>query len=180
MNHPAYTMKHPSHPPLTIFHSFAHHLLPSFVLVACYFLLFTFYLIISPSPSFAEDSAPTPIFGQVTNPLNTIAGEDQGYGDLTGTGGSGGGLIGFISNIIKIITIIAGIYSMFNFIIAGLDYITSQGDPKGTESARNKITQSIIGLVIIVGTFAITALASRVLFGSYDAILRPTIYGPNN
>lgn len=119
-----------------------------------------------------------PIFGDVTNPLATIS--PQGYGDLTGEEGAAGGLVGFISNVVKTITVVAGLYSMFNFIIAGMDYITSQGDPKGAESAKNKITHSIIGIVIVVGTFALTAMASRVLFGRYDAILKPTIYGPGS
>jgi len=118
------------------------------------------------------------VFGSIQNPLVTVGG-DKSWGDLTGVGGTGG-LVGFISAVVKTVTVVAGIYTMFNFIIAGLDYITSQGDPKGTESAQNKIKQSIIGLVIIAGTFAITAMASRVLFGTYDAILRPTIYGPGS
>lgn len=123
-------------------------------------------LTLSSTPTFAQE------FGSITNPLTKIS--TNNYGDVNT---AGGGLVGFISNIVKTVTVFAGIFSMFNFIVAGLDYITSQGDPKGTEAARNKIKQSVIGLVIIVGTLSLTAIASQILFGNFNAILNPTIYG---
>jgi len=112
-------------------------------------------------------------FGQVRNPLNVL--NPQGYGDVNT---EGAGIIAFASNIIKLITIVAGIWAMFNFLFAGFTYITSQGDPKGLEAARQKIFFSIIGLFIMVGTLSMTAVLSKILFGEWFTILRPMIYGP--
>lgn len=94
------------------------------------------------------------------------------YGDL-----SSGGLITFISNIIRLITIIAGIWSLFNLISAGYTYITSANDAKGIETAWRSIYMSLIGLLIIVGSFTITAIVSYLIFGDAGYILNPTLIG---
>jgi hypothetical protein len=117
--------------------------------------------------------AENPIFGKITNPLNTL--NSSGYGDLNGTGG---GLTAFLSNIIKFITIIAGLFALFNLVSAGIGYISSGGDPKGIEDAKNRIFMSLIGLVIIVAAFSITAIISKLLFGEYWILINPQIYGP--
>lgn len=85
------------------------------------------------------------------------------------------GLIVFISNMIKLITVIAGIYGLFNIISAGYTYLSSGGNAKATETAMNQLTYSLIGLMIIVGSFTITALISLLLFGDATYILNPRI-----
>ena len=117
------------------------------------------------------------LFGSVTEPLCTIN-PDACYGDLAGTSGTGGGLTGFISNVINIIMIAGGLFALFNFVMAGMEYITSQGDPKGLESAKQKIYMSVIGLAIIAMAYTLTAILSYIFFGNFSAILRPTITGP--
>src|SRR5690606_36002881 len=112
-------------------------------------------------------------FGQIQNPLNVL--NPTGYGNVNT---SGGGLVGFLTNTFRLIVIVAGIWALFNFIFAGFQYVTSQGDPKQIEDARNKIFMSVIGLVIIVGSFAFVAILSKLLFGDYGTIISPTIYGP--
>lgn len=94
------------------------------------------------------------------------------YGDL-----QSGGLVTFISNIIRILTIVAGVWSLFNLIMAGFRYITAANDAKGIEQAWQSIYMSLIGLIIIVGAFTITAIVSYLLFGDPTFILNPTITG---
>lgn len=107
-----------------------------------------------------------PIFGQVQNPLN------QGsYGGLSGIGP-------FITNVIRLLFVVAGIYALFNFIIAGYEYISAGGDSKKLERAWARIWQSLLGLVIMVASFAIISLFGYVIFGSGFNILSPVIYGP--
>lgn len=88
------------------------------------------------------------------------------------------GLTKFLSNIIRLITILAGIWAFINLILAGFGYVTSQGNPEKTKSALDKIWNSIIGLIIIAGSFTLAAIFGKILFGSYDAILSPKLYGP--
>ena len=110
-------------------------------------------------------------FGQIDNPLA------DSYGDVA-AGSGGGGIIGFISNLIRLVTIAAGIWTFINTVIAGLTYITSAGDPEKTASAWRKINMSLIGLAIIVSSFALAAIIGLVLFGDSTAILQPKITGP--
>lgn len=115
-------------------------------------------------------------FGTIKNPLTTI--NPNGYGDLTGAGGAAGGLIDFISNILQLITVVAGLFAFINIILAGFIYISSGSDPKKTSEALMKINMSLVGLVVIVGSYAIAAIVGTILYGSAGAILQPTIYGP--
>ena len=56
--------------------------------------------------------------------------------------------------------------------------MTAAGDSKALSAAWNRIVQSMLGLVIIVSSFALTALVSQLIFGDPTIILNPKIYGP--
>ncbi len=88
------------------------------------------------------------------------------------------GMITLFNNILRLLIVGAGIYALLNFILAGYSFMNASGDPKKVELAWAKIWQSIIGLVIIVVSFALAALIGKLLFGSPTAILQPKIYGP--
>lgn len=92
--------------------------------------------------------------------------------------GNGQGLILFMSNMIKLVSVIAGLYGLFNIISAGYTYLSSGGNAKATEQAMGQLTYSLIGLMIIVGSFTITALISLLLFGDATYILNPNIPTP--
>ena len=112
------------------------------------------------------------IIGTVTNPLPAQ------YRNAVG-GGSGGGLILFMTNILRLVFIVAGIFAFINFIVAGFQYMNSAGDTKSLTAAWNRIMYSLVGMVVIIGSFAMAALMGQVFFGSPSAILSPMIYGPN-
>ena len=117
--------------------------------------------------------AAQPIFGNIDNPYQRINPNAALYGEL-----AEGGLVNFMSNGIKLMIVVAGIYSFFNFAIAGFNFATSEGDPKKIEFAMEKIKYSVVGIVIVVASFLFAAIVSTVLFGRPDAILAPDIYGP--
>ena len=89
------------------------------------------------------------------------------------------GITAFISNIIRLLTIVAGLWMLINFILAGLQFISSQGDEKAVAAAWNKIYNSIIGLVVIAVAFGLISLISFLLTGNAGTFLNITIYGPN-
>jgi len=105
------------------------------------------------------------IVGTITNPAVPAY---QGLGGI--------GL--FLSNILRLLFVAAGIYAFFNLVIAGFKYMGAAGDPKVLNAAWAKIWQSLIGLVIIVGSFALAALFGQIIFGQPGFILNPQIYGP--
>jgi hypothetical protein len=50
---------------------------------------------------------------------------------------------------LNILSIVVGIISVFMIIIAGLKYITSNGDSNAIGSAKNTIIYAVVGLVVV-------------------------------
>jgi hypothetical protein len=69
-----------------------------------------------------------------------------------------------LSIIVGVLTVIAGIWFLFQIITAGYQWLISGGDKASVAAARDKLTFSLIGLVIIVMAFAIVSLVGT-LFG---------------
>ncbi len=125
-------------------------------------------------------AATDPVFGGVTPPpgidkFNKL-GLAKGAVDSVG---EGLGLVIFVSNMIKVIVIVAGLFGVINIISAGFTFLGSAGSPKAIEEANQKLLHSLIGLMVIVGSFAIAAIVSVILFGDAGFILNPTISGVN-
>lgn len=114
--------------------------------------------------------AQNPIVGQVTNPFL-----NQSYGNID----SGNGLGGLIGNGLRLFFVVAGLLALFNFIVAGFQYMTAAGDAKALQQAWSRIWLSLVGLVIIVLSFAMAAVFGQLIFGDPLFMLRPQIYRPN-
>lgn len=69
-----------------------------------------------------------------------------------------------LSVIVGVLTVIAGIWFLFQIITAGYQWLSSGGDKASVAAARDKLTYSLIGLVIVVMAFAIVSLVGT-LFG---------------
>ena len=108
------------------------------------------------------------IFGTVNPPPGVSA-----YNDI-----ESGGLTVFISNIFRTVMVIGGVYAVFNFVLAGLAFMSAGGDPKKIADAGAKIWQSMIGLVIMLGSMIIAAMLSWILFGDYGSLLTLRVFGP--
>lgn len=80
----------------------------------------------------------------------------------------------FVSALVRFFMIVAGLFTLVQFLIGGFTYITSGGDKNKVSEATNKITNSIIGMVVIAASFVIIAIISKLLFGSFTAILIPS------
>ncbi len=108
--------------------------------------------------------------GKIKNPLNTLNPSNP-YKDVSSLGL-------FLSNLLKVFTIGAGIFVMVNFVLAGFNYILAGGDEKKIETANSMITNSIIGLAIMAGSYVLAGIVSYLIFGNPTIILKPIIYGP--
>lgn len=97
------------------------------------------------------------------------------YGELTK---SGGGLILFINNIIRLLIVIGGIWAFLNLVLAGYGFLSAGDDPKNMEKAWQKIWQSMMGMLFILGSFILAGIFGWLLFGDATAFLKPKIYGP--
>ncbi len=110
---------------------------------------------------------PSQVIGSVKSPL-------QGkYASVTGLGF-------FLSNLIKVAFIAGGLFALINFLLAGFQFLSSQGDEKKVQDAWNKIYNSLIGLVVMAAAFIIISIISWLIFGRADWILNPQISGPTD
>ncbi len=82
---------------------------------------------------------------------------------------------GFLRAIIIFIIVLSGIFSFWQIILAGFNYISASGDKAKIEIAQQKINHALIGLVIIASSFIISAIAGKILFDNAGFILDPTI-----
>lgn len=99
-------------------------------------------------------------------PLGQIGGDGAGLGPFAGAAAAGSGLVGIakiVSSTIGVMTIAAGIWFLFQITIGGFNWITSGGDKAKLEAARGRLTNSFIGIVVVVAGWAILALASQFL-----------------
>ncbi len=85
-------------------------------------------------------------------------------------------LAAFIPAVMGAIMVLGILVFIFTFLIGGIEYISSGGDKGKVEGAKQKLTNSLIGLVILLGFFAILSF-TECFFGIG---LRQIEIGPYN
>ena len=78
----------------------------------------------------------------------------------------------------QILVVVAGIWALFNFIMAGYQFIQAGGDSKAVSAAWARIWQSLVGIVIVAASFLFAAIIGQIFFGEWDAILSPKLIIP--
>ncbi len=61
-------------------------------------------------------------------------------------------------NVLTAALLFAGIVALLMIILGGIKFLTSGGDPKQVEGARNTLTWAIVGLVLVLLSFFILNL----------------------
>lgn len=84
--------------------------------------------------------------GSLGAPINA----QKGYADNVGA---------LINAVLTFVMVLAALLVFLYLIWGGIEWITSGGDKGKTESARNKITAAIVGLIILAASYAILQLA---------------------
>lgn len=108
---------------------------------------------------------------EITNP---VLPSNLGSGSYT----EGGGILGtLISNIAGLLFIFAFLLTFLYFIMGGIQWLTSGGDKTQLEQARNKITNAIVGLIIIAAAYAIFTLVGQFLGIDVKALKIPSFGG---
>ena len=103
--------------------------------------------------------------------LPPIGGDDLGpFGKPNQWGEDEGGatkalqsFTGVISNIIGVLTIVAGIWFMFQFITAGISWISAGGNKESVAGAQSRMRNALIGMVVVVAAWAIVGLMGNLL-----------------
>lgn len=105
-------------------------------------------------------------FGTITAPSPLAR-----FGDVA----TGGALGNFLNIILKVMIVGAGLFALFNFILAGYAFLSAGEDSKKIEGAWAKIWQSAIGLAFAAGAFVLAAIFGWLIFGNPNFIINPTI-----
>lgn len=112
-------------------------------------------------------------FGGIDNPFNKLS-----PGSALAGSQSGSGLIILANSLIKFVIVIAGLYTFWNLIAAGYMFMSAGGEAKSLTKAWDKIWQSLVGLLIVAGSFVLAAIFGWLIFKDPGALLNPKIYAP--
>lgn len=108
-------------------------------------------------------------FGKIKAPVGV---DKYASGDISG-------LQIFLNNILKFMIVVAGLYTLFNLILAGYSFLSAGDDPKKVTAAWAKIWQSLLGLAVAAGAFVLAAIFGKIVFGDWGAILNLKIFTPS-
>ncbi len=86
-----------------------------------------------------------------------------------------GGIGTFINLLVDIIIVAAGLYALFNLLLAGYAFMSAGDDPKKMAAAWGKIYQTVLGLVVVAGAFVLAAIFGWLIYGNFNALLKPSI-----
>lgn len=95
----------------------------------------------------------TPV--EIQGAIPTIAGGGGGYRFTT--------LGSIVGELIKYVFPLAGIIMFVFIVIAGFQWLSSAGDPKKLESARNRITYAILGFVLLIASYWIVRIVQLII-----------------
>lgn len=131
-------------------------------------LMFSFFSLLAQTD---VETDPIKVIGGIATPTpNTVLEEVPRIG-----AGDGNPLYGFISWGLTLITIAVGIYAVVNLVLAGAQFIMGAGDAASMEKIRKHVTNTLLGLGIIVLAYAVTAIVSTIIFGDPLYYINPQI-----
>ncbi len=117
-------------------------------------------------------------FPQIIGPIRPPEAISKWMGQPGQTDSPVPGLIPFANALLKLLITLGGLFAFFNIIIAGYQFMSAGGDPKKIGEAWSKIWRSLMGLLLIAGSFVLAVIFGWLLFGDPGAIISPKIYGP--
>jgi len=83
---------------------------------------------------------------------------------MTGDGPAGEQTFGgLVTAVINILILVVGSISVLFLIIGGFRYVTAAGNEENAEGAKKTMLHAIIGLVVVIMSFAIIAIVSSII-----------------
>ncbi len=67
----------------------------------------------------------------------------------------------FIQGVIAVLVTLSGLVAAGFFVLGGVGYITSSGNPEALDKSKKTIFYSAIGLAIVLGAFVLTNIVSQ-------------------
>ncbi len=72
-------------------------------------------------------------------------------------------LEGIFSLVVSFMTILTGLFFIIHFVIGGFTWSTAGGDSQKVETAKTKMTNAAIGLIIVIASYSIIYIIGKVL-----------------
>jgi hypothetical protein len=100
---------------------------------------------------------------------------------LPGSLGQGGNEAGplaigsLISSLVGVFLILAFISTLLYMILGGFDWVTSGGDKTKLQSARDKITNALVGLIVVGASWAVMMIVGNFIGIDFPNLPIPTI-----
>lgn len=111
----------------------------------------------------------------MNNPFGTVQ-VPEGIADYgTDPGPAFGRLIQFG---LRALVVGAGLYALFNLVLAGYSFMGAGDDSKKVAAAWAQIWQTMLGLAVAAGAFVLAAIFGLLLFGDARFLLMPSIPTP--
>ncbi len=112
-------------------------------------------------------------FGQIKNPFSTLL---PGTNPYVGTQGED--LVNLAQKLLLFVIVIAGLFTFWNIVQAGFMFLSAGSEPKNITKAWDKIWQSIVGLLVVAGSFILAGIFGYLIFGDATALITFRIFGP--
>jgi hypothetical protein len=97
---------------------------------------------------------------QLLNTVSIDLSQSAKNANLTGAESTSGQYLELVLGAVMIISLLL---LLFNLILGSIDWITSNGDSGKLEKSRNRITQSIIGILILASMIALFLVIQSLL-----------------
>lgn len=96
-----------------------------------------------------------PVYAEITNPVLPSA--------INSSSKAGEGLAFYISQLWKASVVVGALAFLIFLVMGGLEWVLAGGDAKKVESAQKRITNGLVGLIILVATYAIIIFVEEIL-----------------
>lgn len=96
-------------------------------------------------------------------PIGQIAPQTGGYNTTGDISAQGSTLELIMTNVVTVLTIVGGIMFVLYFILGALQWVSASGDKGKIEKAKGMLTNSAIGLIVIVLSYSIIWIVGKVL-----------------
>lgn len=68
-----------------------------------------------------------------------------------------------VGNLFILATFVAALFFFIQVVMGGISWINAGGDPKALDSARGRITNAVIGIILVIAAFVITLILTTAL-----------------
>lgn len=93
----------------------------------------------------------------VENPFKTAGDNAVTIGDAAGISGGETDLYTIVGSIINVVLGFLGLVLLFYFLFGGFKWMTSGGEEEGVQQAQTMIKNAVIGLVIVMASYALSS-----------------------